>query len=207
MTTTTTTSSTKLFGVDQARRYVSEGMAAFRQGRVSESIQLFNAAEQAEPRFTPFLWQRGISYYYNQQYDLARTQFRTDVSVNPLDVEEIVWDIASALRQDPTTPFPVPNALTLPGRDRRPIMAVVYQLFRGQATEADLATAGHINTAAAAAAGSTSKTNKPLLPLPSITSDKRFTAATAATEAPPARMMERLLLFPISKHFHFSNNA
>ena len=139
--TINTCSNTQLFGVDQARKYVSEGMSAFRQGRVSESIQLFDSAEQAEPRFTPFLWQRGLSYYYNEQYDLARQQFRTDVSVNPLDVEEIVWDIAAALRQDPA--FPVPNALTLPGRDRRPIMAVVYQLFRGQATEADLAAAGH----------------------------------------------------------------
>ena len=84
--TINTCSNTQLFGVDQARKYVSEGMSAFRQGHVSESIQLFDSAEQAEPRFTPFLWQRGLSYYYNEQYDLARQQFRTDVSVNPLDV-------------------------------------------------------------------------------------------------------------------------
>ena len=52
-------------------------------------------------------------------------------------------DIASALRKDPNT-FPVPDAMSLPPnqRDRRPIMAVVYKLFRGTTTEEELALLG-----------------------------------------------------------------
>jgi len=136
---------TRLFGdVQASRRYVSDGMQAFRQGQVQDSIDLFNAAEKAEPRMEPYLWQRGLSYYYADDFDKASRQFRTDVSVNPLDVEEIVWDIASQLRLSPKT-FPPTNALALPKgkQDRRSIMNVVYQLFRNEATEEALAKAGH----------------------------------------------------------------
>ena len=93
-------------------------------------------------------------------------QFRTDVQVNPLDVEEIVWDIASQSRLNPSE-IPPKSMMSLPpGKsDRRKIMvstfaqllsklcsvslstswsqATVYAVFRDEATELDLATAGH----------------------------------------------------------------
>jgi Flp pilus assembly protein TadD len=64
-------------------------MQAFRRGHVAESIQLFDLAERLSTNnnLTPFLWQRGISYYYVNDFDQARRQFRTDVQVNPTDVE------------------------------------------------------------------------------------------------------------------------
>ena len=107
-----------------------------------------------------------------------RRQFRKDVKVNPLDVEEIVWDIASQSRLNPAD-IPPKNMLSLPkGKtDSRRIMvscpqryfedhsamcyvsprvcvdldspirlfrkATVLSLFQGNATEADLAAAGH----------------------------------------------------------------
>lgn len=66
------------------------------------------------------------------------------VAFHEPDVEEIVWDAACLLRMDPKS-FPPPDVLSLPkGKtDRRPIMSVVYNLFRGDATEHDLADAGH----------------------------------------------------------------
>jgi len=114
-------------------------MDAFRRGQVQESIALFDRAEALEPRLDPFLWQRGLSYYYANDFDKASQQFRRDVRVNPLDVEEIVWDIASQCRR--VHNFPIQDAMTLPeGRsDRRPIMAVIYQLFQGSASEHALA--------------------------------------------------------------------
>lgn len=146
------TSSTQLYGdVNAARRYVQEGMQAFRQGQVKESIQLFDQAQRAEPVLDPYLWQRGLSYYYANDYVQASQQFQRDVAVNPVDVEEIVWDIASQLQAmkaarsdstaNSTTRLPLSTAITLPPRqqDRRPIMNVVYRLFRGEATEHDLA--------------------------------------------------------------------
>lgn len=90
--------------------------------------------------------------------------------MNPLDVEEIVWDIASLSRLDPSS-VPPPSMMSLPkGKtDRRKIMVryhvlqtrhrlvyevahsvvkhfllqgTVYSLFRGSASELDLAVAG-----------------------------------------------------------------
>jgi tetratricopeptide (TPR) repeat protein len=142
-------SSTELFGdLRTSRQYIAEGMQAFREGQVEQSIKLFDQAEAAEPRMDPYLWQRGLSYYYANDFDKASQQFRRDVSANPLDVEEIVWDIASQLRMSPSE-FPVPQAMSLPPlqKDRRPIMAAVYQLYRGTATEEALAKAGHASGA------------------------------------------------------------
>lgn len=104
-----------------ARQLIGQGMQSFRDGDVEGSIRYFDQAEVTEPSMTPFLWQRGLSYYYADQFDAASKQFRTDVQVNPADAEEIVWDIASQLRLRPDS-FPVPNQLALPRKDPRRIM-------------------------------------------------------------------------------------
>lgn len=128
------------------RLLVSRGMNTFRDGNVEESIQMFDSADKAVPdgSLRPFLWQRGISYYYADRFKEGSDQFRFDVRVNPLDVEEIVWDIACLSRLDPEN-IPPPSMMSLPkGRkDRRRIMGTVYSLFRGEADEHDLAVAGH----------------------------------------------------------------
>lgn len=70
------------------RECVLQGMQAFRRGRVVESLELFDQAESlSNGRLTPYLWQRGISYYYLDDFSKARRQFRNDVAVNPSDVE------------------------------------------------------------------------------------------------------------------------
>lgn len=103
------------------QRLVFQGVEAFRRGNVPESIAKFDAS--VPPGARAYLWQRGISYYYNDQFALGSQQFRDDVLRSPLDVEEIVWDIACLLRMD-NTKFPPPNMLSLPPgkKDRRPIM-------------------------------------------------------------------------------------
>lgn len=132
------------------RALVNAGMQAFREGKVKASIDLFDQADESVPdgSLRPFLWQRGISYYYNDDFQKGSDQFRFDVKVNPLDVEEIVWDIACLSRLDPDD-FPPPNRMSLPKdkQDRRRIMGTVYSLFRGDAMEQDLAEAGHTGSA------------------------------------------------------------
>jgi len=135
------------------RQLVSEGMRRFRRGEIRSSIEYFDAAEDAavpKGSLRPYLWQRGISYYYMDKFVEGSEQFRYDVAVNPLDVEEIVWDIACLLRLHPQ-PFPPPTMMSLPlgKRDRRPIMSKVYSLFRGECSELDLASAGHRSQSAA----------------------------------------------------------
>jgi hypothetical protein len=126
------------------RQLVFRGMEAFRAGQLTESVQLFDQAAAVQPSLQPFLWQRGIALYYANQFAAASRQFQNDVTVNPLDVEEIVWDIACQLRLSPTT-FPPVRAMSLPtGKtDSRRIMGPVYRLFRGLGSEEELALAGH----------------------------------------------------------------
>lgn len=124
-------------------------MQSFRSGNVSTSLQYFDKANDSVPdnKLTPYLWQRGISYYYLDKFQEGHEQFSLDVRVNPLDVEEIVWDIACLARMNNGQEvFPVENQMSLPKgkKDRRKIMSTVYSLFRNDgATEYDLREAGH----------------------------------------------------------------
>ena len=43
-----------------ARAFARQGMTAFEKGEVEESIKLFDAAEEADPRYATRLWQRGL---------------------------------------------------------------------------------------------------------------------------------------------------
>ena len=135
---------------DDPRTLIQQGMKSFRNGDVLTSLQYFDRANNAVPdnKLTPYLWQRGISYYYLDKFQEGHEQFSLDVKVNPLDVEEIVWDIACLARmQDGGSKFPVENQMSLPPgkKDRRKIMSTVYSLFRAEngTTEYDLREAGH----------------------------------------------------------------
>lgn len=141
-------------------------MQAFQQGKIQESIQYFDQADSLVPneKLSPYLWQRGISLYYANAFQEASHQFQLDVKVNPLDVEEIVWDIASQnrlfdsqgsiLSSSSSTSSPSSSSSSLtsprylslpPGKsDRRKIMNVIYSLFRNEnnVKEQDLIYAG-----------------------------------------------------------------
>jgi hypothetical protein len=130
-------SSSSLDTVTPDRQLVYQGMVAFRQGNIPESIAKFDAS--VSPGSKTYLWQRGISYYYNDQFSLGSQQFRDDVLRSPLDVEEIVWDIACLLRMD-RSKFPPPDMMSLPpGKtDRRPIMVCSSTMEMGEESLHDL---------------------------------------------------------------------
>ena len=109
-----------------SQQMVAEGMELFRQGDVNGSIRKFDSSVPEGSK--AYLWQRGLSYYYADEFRKGSQQFRDDVLRSPLDVEEIVWDIACLLRMDPA--FPPPTMMSLPTgkKDRRPIM--VRHMFR-----------------------------------------------------------------------------
>lgn len=58
------------------RILVSQGMDAFRKGDVQGSIEYFDKADAkvADGSLTPFLWQRGLSYYYADRFEDASKQ-------------------------------------------------------------------------------------------------------------------------------------
>ena len=158
---TTTTTSLHAAGTltmppesESPRILIQRGMQCFRNYDVPSSLDYFDKADAlALPKgsLSPYLWQRGISYYYLNRFQEGSNQFRLDVSVNPLDVEEIVWDIACLTRatDDTNRKFPPEKCMALPAGkiDRRRIMSTVYSLFRDDgATEYDLRNAGHSGT-------------------------------------------------------------
>lgn len=53
---------------------VRQGMNKFRDNDVEGSIQLFDAALEARPAIRPYLWQRGLSLYYVEQYQEGAQQ-------------------------------------------------------------------------------------------------------------------------------------
>jgi tetratricopeptide (TPR) repeat protein len=109
--------------------YVQRGMVSFRLGEIAAAIDDFDRAEHLNPALTPYLWQRGIAYYYAERFEEGARQFETDLAVNGHDVEETVWRYLCQAQ--------LHGALTardslLPVRDDpRPVMSWVYQLFAG----------------------------------------------------------------------------
>jgi len=110
--------------------YIERGMAAFKLGNVQTAIDDFDRAERLNPAVTPYLWQRGIAYYYAERFEDGARQFETDLRVNPHDVEEAVWRYLCQAQLHGTQ---VARTALLPVRtDRRPVMAWVYKLFAGE---------------------------------------------------------------------------
>jgi tetratricopeptide (TPR) repeat protein len=109
--------------------YLRRGMASFQLGDIAASISDFDEAERLNPALTPYLWQRGIAYYYAERFDDGAKQFETDLSVNGHDVEETVWRY---LCQAQVQGAEAARLALLPVRDdSRPVMSWVYQLFAG----------------------------------------------------------------------------
>jgi hypothetical protein len=108
----------------------------FKLAKITESIQDFDHAEQLDHSIKPYLWQRGLSYYYAEQYQLGAEQFEIDLSVNSQDVEETVWRYLciaqfQGVEVAKNTLLPVKN-------DPRPVLRSVYDLFAGNCTPEDL---------------------------------------------------------------------
>jgi len=112
--------------------FVRRGMTQFKLGNIPASIQDFNQAEQLDARLTPYLWQRGLSYYYAQRFEEGASQFEIDLTVNGQDVEETVWRFLCIAQSQGVE---AAIATLLPVRqDPRPFMRRVYDLYAGHCT-------------------------------------------------------------------------
>jgi tetratricopeptide (TPR) repeat protein len=120
--------------------YVRRGMVYFQLAKIEESIQDFDTAEKLDARITPYLWQRGLSYYYAERFAEGAKQFEIDLTVNAQDVEETVWRYLciarlSGVEEARNSLLPVKN-------DPRRIMRCVYDLFAGNCTVDDVLKVG-----------------------------------------------------------------
>jgi tetratricopeptide (TPR) repeat protein len=109
--------------------HIQRGMAKFRLGDITAAIDDFDRAEQLDPTLTPYLWQRGIAYYYAERFEDGAKQFEADLTVNGHDVEETVWRyLCQAQMQGVDAAC---RALFPVGDESRPVMRWVYRLFAG----------------------------------------------------------------------------
>ena len=114
---------------DDHRVCIQRGMVSFQLGDIAAAIEDFDRAERLYPAVTPYLWQRGLAYYYAGRFADGVRQFEVDLTVNSHDVEETVWRYlcqaqllgAAAARANL---YPVKQ-------DTRPVMGWIYQLFAG----------------------------------------------------------------------------
>ena len=110
--------------------YIQRGMAYFKLGDMTAAIDDFDHAEHLNPALTPYLWQRGLAYYYAGRFADGAQQFTIDLTVNAHDVEETVWRY---LCQAQLQGARAARESLLPVRhDPRPVMAWVYKLFAGE---------------------------------------------------------------------------
>jgi tetratricopeptide (TPR) repeat protein len=109
--------------------FIQRGMASFQLGNIAASIDDFDRAEGLNPALTPYLWQRGIAYYYAERFEDGAKQFEVDLTVNGHDAEETVWRyLCQAQVQGPHA---ARHALLPVRDDSRPVMRWVHQLFAG----------------------------------------------------------------------------
>lgn len=120
--------------------YVRRGMVNFKLAKINESIADFDHAETLEPRLLPYLWQRGLSYYYAERFEEGAKQFEVDLTVNTQDVEETVWRYLCIARLKGVTE--ARNSLLVVRNDPRLVMRSVYELFAGNFSPNDVLAAG-----------------------------------------------------------------
>lgn len=125
----------------EPKNYIYRGMTYFKLAQIEPSIADFDYAEKLNPELTPFLWQRGLSYYYAGKYAQGAKQFELDLTVNSHDVEETVWRFLCIAQlhdfnQAQKSLLPVKN-------DSRLIMNKIYDLFAGDGTINDVLNLGN----------------------------------------------------------------
>ncbi|HLO87614.1 MAG TPA: hypothetical protein VK203_21770 [Nostocaceae cyanobacterium] len=120
--------------------YVRRGMVYFQLAKIEESIQDFDTAEKLDSRITPYLWQRGLSYYYAERFAQGAKQFEVDLTVNAQDVEETVWRYLCIARLSGVEK--ARNSLLPVKNDPRKIMRCVYDLFAENCTVDDVLKVG-----------------------------------------------------------------
>jgi len=114
----------------QPKVYIQRGMTYFKLGHIAAAIGDFDRAEHLNPALTPYLWQRGLAYYYANRFTEGAKQFEVDLTVNKHDVEETVWRY---LCQAQLQSAQVARADLLPVlNDSRPVMGCIYKLFAGE---------------------------------------------------------------------------
>ena len=108
------------------------GEERFFAADIAGSIADFDAFLAIYPDRDPHHWQRGLSYYYAEEYEKGKAQFERHQTVNTQDVENAVWHFLCAVRA-PGGSVEAARAELIPiERDSRVPMKQVHDLFAGR---------------------------------------------------------------------------
>ncbi|MAS79957.1 MAG: hypothetical protein CMI25_06135 [Opitutae bacterium] len=108
------------------------GEAYFKAAKIKESIADFDAYLKDVPRQDPHHWQRGISYYYADEFKKGYEQFERHQTVNSNDVENAVWHFLCLARAKGIEEAKK-KLIPIVGDGRIPMMEVLA-LFGGKST-------------------------------------------------------------------------
>jgi lipoprotein NlpI len=120
----------------QVEAWEGRGVAHFFAGQFKESVADFDRAIELQPDLAPGHWRRGISLYYAGEFEKGKKQFEGYEKVDTNDVENAVWHFLCVARKDGVEK--ARKGILKIGKDRRPVMMQVYDLFRGTAKPADV---------------------------------------------------------------------
>jgi lipoprotein NlpI len=135
-----------LSATQDVRAVMERAMTDFRAGRIEQSLAGFDRVAQISPADAPYLWQRGIAQYYAGKFRECRDMFVSHRTVNPDDVENAVWHFLCVARAE--SPEAARQQMLPVGPDSRRPMREVYQLFKGELTQAQVMKAAGTDPAA-----------------------------------------------------------
>jgi len=116
--------------------YYQRGCLRSWEGDFAGSVADFDRYVELRPEVERRLWERGIAYYFNGQFEQGANQFELYQTYHDNDVENSVWRYLCQIRYQDAEQA---RRDLLPIRDdpRQPLMEI-YRLFRGEAEVADV---------------------------------------------------------------------
>jgi arylsulfatase A-like enzyme/lipoprotein NlpI len=121
-------------GVDQLRQ--RRGVTRFFNGDMKGSIEDFDAYLKNNPAREPHHWQRGLAYYYAEEFAKGVDQFEIHQDVNSNDVENAVWHFL-CVNKIKGFEEAKKSLIDIKGDGRVP-MAQVQKLFAGELEPKDV---------------------------------------------------------------------
>jgi lipoprotein NlpI len=135
-----------LLMLQDVRTIMDRAVEDFRAARITQSLEGFDRVARMSPADAPYLWQRGISQYYAGRFRECRDLFVSHRTVNPDDVENAAWHFLCVARAE--SPTAARKQMLPVGPDARRPMREVYQMFKGDMSEAQVMTAAGPDPAA-----------------------------------------------------------
>jgi len=107
------------------------GELRFFEADIGGAIADFDEFLRWFPERDPQHWQRGLAYYYAEEYEKGKAQFERHQTVNTQDVENAVWHFLCTVRMPGGSVEKAREEFIPIQRDRRVPMMEVHALFAG----------------------------------------------------------------------------